>query len=85
MLRKIDPRKGFLGNTKEVLRRDLSIGEIRRTASQQQGGVRAGGALHLLDLEAMRVTWSTASPVVGLRNIYLAPDKQHLYIELGGA
>ena len=28
VLRKIDPRKGFLGNTKEVLRRDLSIGEI---------------------------------------------------------
>jgi len=84
VLKKVDPGKGFADNAREVLRKDLSIGEIHALHHSNKVVYSAEGALHLLDLDAMRSAWDTASHVVSLRNVYLAPDGQHLYMELGG-
>jgi WD40 repeat protein len=84
VLKKIDARKGFADNAEEVFRKKLSIGEIHALHHSNKVVYTTEGALHLLDLDTMRVVWNTEAHVVGLRNLYLAPDNQHLYLELGG-
>ncbi|HEY1984085.1 MAG TPA: WD40 repeat domain-containing protein [Terracidiphilus sp.] len=83
VLKKIEPGKGFGGNTKEVLRQDLLIGEIHALHHSNKVVYTTGTAIHLLDLDEMRVVWDTEPKLMSLRNIFLAPDDKHLYIALG--
>jgi len=84
VLRKIDPNKGFANNTEEVLRRDLSVGEIHSLHHSNKVVYTAADALHLLDLDTMQVVWSTEDHVASMHDFFLAPDNQNLYIDLGG-
>jgi WD40 repeat protein/uncharacterized caspase-like protein len=80
---KIAPGAGFAGNSREVMRQPINVGEVHALNASNKVVYSVSESIHLLDLETMQQRWSTEWRTLGPRNIHLAPDGGEVYIDLG--
>ena len=83
VVKKVDAGAAFAGNTREVLRDRLEVGEIHSLNATNKVVYTTRDAIQLLDLDTMRLLWRTEPKTLGLRNIHLGPEGTQLYIDFG--
>jgi WD40 repeat protein len=83
ILKKKDPKKGFAGNTAEVYREPVKVGELHAFHHSNKAVYTTDEAIHMLDLDEQSVEWDTEPKLISARNIFFAPDGDQLYFAIG--